>query len=140
MRASPGAYQMMVRERQAGGETMTHEPIIRTSFSAWEHNDWETIESLLADGFTFRSPDDDQIDKHAYKKKCWPGVEIIDTYDLVTIIEHGDEAFVRYPAHWHNGASFRVTEYMKFQDGKIKEIDGYWGFLPRNVEGMERFR
>jgi len=58
----------------------------------------------------------------------------------VTIIEHGDEAFVRYPADWHNGASFRVTEYMKFQDGKIKGIDGYWGFLPRNVEGMERFR
>jgi len=98
------------------------------------------IKSDLSDGFTFRSPDDDQLDKDGYKKKCWPGACIIDRYDLLTIIESDDEAFVRYLADFHNGASFRVTEYRKFQDGQIKEIDGYWGVLPRNVEGMERFR
>jgi hypothetical protein len=98
------------------------------------------MESLLADGFTLRSPDDDQMDKHVYKKKGWLGARIIDTYDLLTLIEHGDEAFVSYLADFHNGASFRVTENMQFQDGNIEEIDGYWGVLPRNVEGMERFR
>lgn len=119
---------------------MTQETTIRTYFSAWEQKDWELIESLLAEGFTFTSPDDDHIDKDAYKKKCWPGAQIIDRYELLTIISAGEEAFVRYLAHWHNGASFRVTEYMKFQDGKIMEIEGYWGFLPRNVAGMERLR
>lgn len=119
---------------------MRHETTIRTYFSAWEQKDWEMIESLLADGFTFTSPDDDQIDKDAYKKKCWPLAQIIDRYELLTIISAGSEAFVRYLADFHNGASFRVTESMQFQDGKIKEIEGYWGFLPRNVEGMERFR
>jgi hypothetical protein len=117
----------MVRERQAGGETMTHGPIIGTSCSAWEHNDGETMESLLADGFTLRSPDDDQMDKHAYKKKCWPGARIIDTDNLVTLIKHDDGVFVSSLADFHNGASFRMTESMQFQDETIKEIDGYWG-------------
>ena len=73
---------------------MTHGPIIRTYGSAWEHHGGETMVSLLADSFPLRSPGDDQMDRHVYKKKRWPGARIIDTYDLLTLIEHGDEAFV----------------------------------------------
>src|SRR5262249_44446358 len=73
-------------------------------------------------------------------KKCWLGARIIDTDDLVTLIEHGDEAFVSSLADFHNGASFRVPASLQFQDGKIKEVDGYWGVLPRNGEGMARVR
>jgi hypothetical protein len=105
---------------------MTHEQTIRAYYEGWENGDWEVVENLLADGFTFTSPYDDHIDKATYKKLCWSGVETVDKLGFLTIIENGDEAFVRLKG-LINGQVVRNTEYLFFESGKIKAIEVYFG-------------
>ena len=105
---------------------MPYEPIIRKMFTAWQKRDWDLVESLLADGFTFTSPYDDHIDKHEYKQKCWNSIKEIEEYEFVTIMEKGDEAFVRYKSRL-NGMLVQNTEHFLFQNGKIKGIYVFFG-------------
>jgi ketosteroid isomerase-like protein len=102
------------------------EPVIRYCFTAWTNRDWDSLESLLADGFTFTSPYDDHIQKHEYKQKCWDAVRDIGEYEYVSIMESGDEAFVRYKARI-NGMAVQNTEHFIVHDGKIKSVDVFFG-------------
>ena len=46
-----------------------NEEIIRKYYAAWEKKDWGPFDRLLADNFTFTSPnDDDHINKSALKR------------------------------------------------------------------------
>jgi hypothetical protein len=47
--------------------------LVRKCFSAWKTQDRDALEGLLAEDFTFTSPNDDHISKEEYWKKCWPG-------------------------------------------------------------------
>jgi ketosteroid isomerase-like protein len=107
---------------------MSDAKIIKDYFSGWERKDWSSIEAKLADDFTFTSPnDDDHIDKRRYKEKCWPGAEGIEKIDIRTIIERGDEAFARYHLRMKDGKSFQNTEYFRFANGRIREIEVFFG-------------
>jgi hypothetical protein len=76
---------------------MTNEEIIRNYYSGFETNDWNSVEKLLADGFTFTSPnDDDHIDKRIFKEKCWPQANWIERFELECVIGEGNNAFVKY--------------------------------------------
>jgi SnoaL-like domain/Activator of Hsp90 ATPase homolog 1-like protein len=105
------------------------EKVIKEYFSGYEKKDWNLIERLLADGFTFTSPnDDDHIDIKAFKEKCWPQASTkIKRFDVDKVIGNGDEAFARYQVMFTDGASTRNTEYFKFENGKIKEIEVFFG-------------
>lgn len=46
--------------------------LIKKYFVAYESNDKRTIDELLSDDFRFSSPNDPEIDKATYFKKCWP--------------------------------------------------------------------
>src|SRR5579872_4648352 len=105
---------------------MPYETLIRQVFTAWQNRDWNTVESLLVDDFTFTSPYDDHIDVHAYKQTCWDAVKDIDAYEFVTIMERGDEAFVRYKGRI-NGVPVQNTEHFHFEGGKIKAVDVFFG-------------
>jgi len=39
------------------GQSMTNEEIIRKYFAAWEKKEWGALDILLADNFTFTSPE-----------------------------------------------------------------------------------
>lgn len=99
-------------------------------FSAWETKDRSALEGLLADDFTFTSPNDDHINLAEYWKKCWPGSEKIHTFRILNLFEHGNEAFIRYECELKDGTKFRNTEYFRLEGNKIKEVDVYFG---RNV-------
>jgi uncharacterized protein YndB with AHSA1/START domain len=105
------------------------EKIIKDYYSMYEKKDWKLMENLLAEGFTFTSPnDDDHIDVAAFKKKCWPqACKTIKSFDVDKVIGEGDEAFARYRVITTNGASIRNAEYFRFENGKIKEIAVYFG-------------
>jgi hypothetical protein len=49
-----------------------NEKIIKDYYAAYEKKDWQMLTSLLAEGFTFTSPNDDHIDLKTYKERCWP--------------------------------------------------------------------
>ena len=110
------------------GSNMTKEEIVRNYYSGWENNEWGAIDSLLADGFTFTSPnDDDHIDKRAFKTRCWSQADFIGRFELESVIGKDNEAFVKYLCHTENGKSFRNTEYFRFRDGKVEAIEVYFG-------------
>jgi SnoaL-like domain len=107
---------------------MTKEEIIRNYYSGWEKKEWRALESLLADGFTFTSPNnDDHIDKRAFRAKCWPQADWIERFELESVVRRDDEAFVKYLCRTKNGRSFRNVEYFRFARGKVKAVECYFG-------------
>jgi ketosteroid isomerase-like protein len=102
--------------------------IIRRYYGAYESKDKAVLSGLLTDDFTFTSPnDDDHIDLKKYFEKCWPEAGKIDRFDVEQIIGDGDEAFVRYQCLTTRGQSFSNAEHFKFENGKIKEIEVFFG-------------
>lgn len=100
---------------------------VRRYFKAYETSDRAMIEPLLADGFIFSSPYDDHIGRAAYFARCWPTSEKVRGYTLERLVEDGDEVFVRYLMETIDGKRMRNMELFRFEDGKIMEVDVYFG-------------
>jgi ketosteroid isomerase-like protein len=106
----------------------SREQIIRTYYSGWEKKDWSIIDPLLADSFSFTSPLDDHISKHAFYDRCWEQAAHIRHFDLVSVAAGGDsEGFVKYLCHTVKGSAFRNIEYFRFAGGRITAIECYFG-------------
>lgn len=110
---------------------MTHEQTIRDFYAGWEKSDWDKIAHTLAPDFKFSSPLHKDLDQLVYKEKCWPGAGSIGTYDFLTIMEKGDEAFARWKCSI-DGALVTNTEYFLFKGGKIQKVEVYFG-QPANI-------
>jgi hypothetical protein len=112
-------------------ESSVNETVIRKWYKAWEKKDkdWGPFDALLADDFTFSSPDgNDHIDKAAFKKNCWDNqIDFIKGSDLELVTVKGDEALVKYLCHTTNGKSFRNVEYLRLRDQRIEEIVCFFG-------------
>jgi hypothetical protein len=105
----------------------SNEKIIKDYYAAYEKKDWNMLESLLAEGFTFSSPNDDHIDLKTYKERCWPNSVNVKRFDIDKLMIKGDEAFVTYNGWTNDDKVFRNTEYFKFKDGKITENVCFFG-------------
>ncbi len=107
---------------------MDSEDIVRRYYSGYEKKKWEAVESLLADNFTFTSPNnDDHIDMPTYKARCWPQAEFTRRFELESLLHKGNEAFVKYLCTTTKGTQFRNTEYFRFAGDKIISIEVYFG-------------
>ncbi len=107
---------------------MNADEIIRTYYSGYELKEWKVVEDLLAEGFTFTSPnDDDHIDIPTYKARCWPQAEYTEHFELESVLRRDNEAFVKYLCTTTKGTSFRNIEYFRFEGGKISSIEVYFG-------------
>ena len=109
------------------GGGAANKKIIKDYYAAQEKKDWNMLTSLLADGFTFTSPNDDHIDLKTYKERCWPNSANIKKFNIDKLIVDGDDAFVTYNGWTNDGRVFRNTEYFKFKDGKIMENACFFG-------------
>jgi pimeloyl-ACP methyl ester carboxylesterase len=110
------------------GSNMTKKEIIRKYYAGWEKKEWTAVDSLLAEGFTFTSPnDDDHIDKHSFHAKCWPEAEWVDRFQLETVFDGDNDASVKYLCHTKRRTSFRNVEYFRFEGGMISSIECYFG-------------
>ncbi|MEQ8675054.1 MAG: nuclear transport factor 2 family protein [Aggregatilineales bacterium] len=109
--------------------TTTTADIIRASFKAWETNDRVAIEALIADDFTFTSPNDgdDHLNRAEYFEKCWVNSGQIEKIDILNLVDNGDEAFARYVATLEDGNRFNNAEFFTLRDGKIRSVDVYFG-------------
>ncbi len=109
-------------------DTTRNEKVVREYYTAYEKKDWQIMEYILADGFTFTSPaGDDHIDLKEYKAKCWPNSENTKKFDLEKVIVVGDDAFVTYNGWTNDGRLFRNTERFRLKDGKITENECFFG-------------
>ena len=115
-------------ESDMKAQQIKKERIIEEYFDGWEKKNWNIIANLLADEFTFTSPNnDDPIPAAKFYEKCWVQAAYIQKFHVIKIIGNGNKAFVMYECYTKNNGSFRNTEYFTFTNGKIKEIEVFFG-------------
>ena len=103
------------------------EDLARRAYAAYPAHDRAAIESLLADDFTFSSPDDPDLDRAGYFERCWPNNERIAAIEIDRIFVQDDEAFVGYIGERTSGGRFRNAELLRFEDGRLAEVQVYYG-------------
>ena len=89
-------------------------PTARTSES-----DRELIEELLAEDLTFYSPPDPGIDRESISNAAGRTAGMIDSFEIVRLIESGDEVIVTYESTKTDGNRSRNTEVLTFAGDKI---------------------
>ena len=102
--------------------------VVRACFQSYADKDRATIESLIAEDFHFTSPLDNRINRKTYFERCWPNSETMSAIDIKRLIVSGDRAFVTYEARADDGRRFRNTELFTVQDGKISDVEVYFGW------------
>ncbi len=112
---------------EATSPNLQNEKVVKAYYTAFEKKDWNLMEQILADGFTFTSPLDDHINVKVFKDRCWPNAYKIKRFDLDKFIVNGDDAFVIYNGWTMAGKLFRNCDYFKLKDGKIKSYECFFG-------------
>jgi hypothetical protein len=111
----------------AAPQSDPNEKAIKAYYTAYEKKDWNLMEEILADGFTFTSPLDDHINLKAYKERCWPNAYKTKRFDVEKLVINGEDAFVTYNGWTNDGKLFRNTEYFKIKVGKIMSNECFFG-------------
>jgi ketosteroid isomerase-like protein len=71
--------------------------------------------------------------------RCWPNSEI-ESFRIEKLFDKGDEAFVCCELLLKTGGKFRNTEFFRVSDGKIVEVDVYFGRTTDEDEIQKRNR
>jgi diguanylate cyclase (GGDEF)-like protein/PAS domain S-box-containing protein len=102
--------------------------IVRECYDAYVSGDRSVLERHLADDLVFYSPADVGIDRARYFERCWPNAESIAAFELVRLIEAGDDVFVTYESTRTDGSRFRNTEVLTFDGDRICTVEVYFGW------------
>jgi len=110
--------------------------LVKASYAAHVDKDRAALERLLALDFHFTSPLDNRLDRKTYFARCWPNSERLRNFEFVHVASlDGETVFVTYVAANADGGRFRNTEIMILGDGKIKEVEVYFGWsLPHEAK------
>jgi ketosteroid isomerase-like protein len=111
----------------------TVDEIVRRAYAAYETKDRAALEAVVADSFTFTSPQDDRIDRRTYFERCWPFNEEVEYFRIEKLFVQGNEAFVRYACKPKDRAAFRNTEFFRVENGKIVEVQVFFGFTAHDI-------
>ena len=98
----------------------------RKCFSAYETKERTLLEDLLSDDFTFTRPHADHVNRAGYFERCWPNSERIHALQIEKLFEGCNVAFVPYECETKRSNNFRDAEWLRFEGGKLKEIEGYF--------------
>lgn len=124
----------------ATGQAARNEQVLRTWYGLWTtHRDWAPFAAILADDFTFSSPNgDDHISKARFKERCWaPNVSLTQGFDLELMMARGDRAMVQYLGHTTTGKSFRNVEVHSLRAGQITSTVCFFGANMSFPSGLE---
>jgi ketosteroid isomerase-like protein len=111
----------------AGAQNGTNEKVVRAFFITFEKKDWNSLQQIFADGFTFSSPVDDHISVKAFKVRCWPNAYKIKRFDVEKVVINGDDAVVITNGWTTTGKLFRNSDHFKLKDGKITSDECFFG-------------
>jgi ketosteroid isomerase-like protein len=101
--------------------------VVRAYFGAYESENRDVAEKLLASHFTFTSPNDDAIDRATYFERCWPQGDPVRDQKIEKIVVEGDKAYATYSCSIAGGKSFRNTEFFTFAGEQIASVDVFFG-------------
>ena len=102
--------------------------LARDAYRAYETEDRDLIESLMARNLVFYSPPDPGIDRAQYFERCWPNAGAIKSFEFKRLIESGDEVVVTYESTKTDGRRFRNTEVLTFEGDQIAKVEVYFGW------------
>ncbi|MGV3679395.1 MAG: nuclear transport factor 2 family protein [Acidovorax sp.] len=102
--------------------------LVCASYEAYVRKDREAIEALLDDDFHFSSPLDNRIDRATYFARCWPNSEAISGFQFIHLVQQGHIVFVTYEGTREGGGRFRNTEVVTTRNGRITEVEVYFGW------------
>ena len=103
--------------------------IARASYLAFAAGDRAFFEERLADGFSFCSPADPELDREGWFRRCWPGAGRGQVFEFVRPLASGDEVMVTYELRRRNGGGARNTEILAFDDkDRIVRTEVYFGW------------
>jgi ketosteroid isomerase-like protein len=102
--------------------------LARAAYEAYQTDDRQALEELIADDFTFWSPQDDGIDRATYFDRCWPNHETLAAFEFRRLHELGDEVLVTYEAERKDGSRFRNTEILTFAGERLRMVEVYFGW------------
>ncbi|MBW9053707.1 nuclear transport factor 2 family protein [Rhizobium mesosinicum] len=101
--------------------------MLRDLYAAYIAHRKEVVGAMLAEDFTFSSPQDNHIDRATYFERCWPKEPALKAFDIEFLTVQGDEAVVRYRAEMTDGKAFRNMESFRFDGNRIASVDVYFG-------------
>jgi len=97
-------------------------------YAAFALGDRAFYEEHLAEGFTFSAPPDPLLDRAGWFERCWPGAGRGQRFEIVRLIEAGDEVVVTYETETSAGRFARNTEVIGLADGRIARVEVYFGW------------
>jgi ketosteroid isomerase-like protein len=103
--------------------------IVRDAYAAFAAGDRSFYEERLSDDFLFSAPPDPKLDRDGYFERCWPGAGRGQRFDVVRLIESGDEVVATYETETSAGTRGRNTEVFTFDDeDRITRTEVYFGW------------
>jgi ketosteroid isomerase-like protein len=110
--------------------------LVKASYEAYVAKDRAALERILSDDFHFTSPLDNRLERATYFARCWPNSAKLRDFEFVNLATvDGETVFVTYIATNSEGERFQNTEIMTVRDGKIAEVDVYFGWsLPHEAK------
>ncbi len=101
--------------------------MVERYYNAYETKERKVVEDLLGEGFTFTSPEDDNINRDAFFEKCWGQSDDHPVFKLEKIMVHEHQVIVLYECKTGSGRQFRNVEIFVFDQGKLKSIEVFFG-------------
>jgi len=108
--------------------------VVRRCYQPYTDSDRAAAEAVIGEDFRFTSPLDNRIDRKTYFARCWPNNEWITGYEFVRLIRDGEQVVATYIGQSGRGKPFRNTEVLTVRDGRIVEVEVYFGWsLPHKA-------
>jgi ketosteroid isomerase-like protein len=102
--------------------------VVRRCYESYPRQDRAAIEAVLADDFHFTSPRDNRLDRRTYFERCWPNGANMAAIDIQRLLTDVDRVYVTYEVRMRDGRRFRNTELLTVRDGKITDVEVYFGW------------
>ena len=103
--------------------------LVKASYAAYVGKDRAALEKVLANDFHFTSPLDNRLDRKTYFERCWPNSDRLRDFEFVNLVSFDErKVLVTYIATNADGHRFRNTEIMTLGDGKIIDVEVYFGW------------
>jgi ketosteroid isomerase-like protein len=108
--------------------------LAKALYEAYAAKDRDAAERLLDANFRFTSPIDNALSRQKYFEICWPNSESAEGFEFLNVAEAGDRVFVTYKGKRSGGKHFQNTEILTIKNGKISEVEVYFGWnIPHDV-------
>lgn len=107
---------------------MTPTDIVRANFEAYLRQDRAACEALLGERMVFTSPQDDHIDRNTFLERCFPTADRVSRQELIHLVPANEhDVFILYEYDLKAGGTHRNTEVITVVDGKIVEVQVFFG-------------